>query len=311
MKKYGLPLLLICLLLSGCRTEETVSAPMPQAETAMRTDSSYTLLVKTPEGIAELNLTAYLQGVLLAEMPADFPAEALKAQAIAARTFALRKADAAKHPDAHVCSESSCCQGWLPPEHCDEVTQQRLSAAVAATDGLVLTYEGRLIDATFFSCSGGRTEQAAAVWGTDIPYLQAVDSPGEETAPVYEELQTFPAAEFQSRLLQSYPLAVLSSSPEGWITQVHYTPGGGIDRLSIGGIELRGTELRRLFGLRSTRLQISVSEDAVSFRSYGYGHRVGLSQYGARAMAEDGKSCEEILLYYYRGTELRKLQSLT
>ena len=84
-----------------------------------------------------------------------------------------------------------------------------------------------------------------------------------------------------------------------------------VDRLSIGGIELRGTELRRLFGLRSTRLQISVSEDAVSFRSYGYGHRVGLSQYGARAMAEDGKSCEEILLYYYRGTELRKLQSLT
>lgn len=310
MKKYGLLLLMICLLLGGCRTGESVSSTEPLPEMQESTDSAYTLLVKTPEGIVELSLTAYLQGVLLAEMPADFPAEALKAQAVAARTFALRKADAAKHPDAHVCSESSCCQGWLPPEHCDEATRQKLSAAVSATDGLVLTYEGSLIDATFFSCSGGRTEQAAAVWGTDIPYLQAVDSPGEEDAPVYEELQCFTAAEFQSRFLQSYPQAELSSDPETWITELRYTAGGGIDRLCIGGIELRGTELRRIFGLRSTRLQISVSEDTVRFRSYGYGHRVGLSQYGARAMAEAGKSYREILLYYYQGTELRKLQTV-
>lgn len=307
MKKIGLLLVILSLILGACCKQSPVAPAAIPEEPPRSADSAYTMLVKTQEGILELSLPTYLQGVLLAEMPADFPMEALKAQAIAARTFALRKAEAAKHPDAHVCSESSCCQGWLSPEDCDEETRNRLTAAVSDTDGLVLTYGGKLIDATFFSCSGGRTEQAAAVWGTDIPYLQAVDSPGEESAPVYEEVLSFSPEEFRERFLQSYPQAELTAAPEAWISHIHYTSGGGIDHLQIGGVELRGTELRRIFGLRSTRLQISVSQEALSFCSYGYGHRVGLSQYGACAMAEAGKNCEEILLYYYQGTAICRL----
>ena len=306
MKKTILALfLLLCLSLGGCC--ETVRAPIEEAQPAPLRDSAYTLLVKTEEAVLELPLGDYLAGVLLAEMPADFAPEALKAQAVAARTFALRKADTARHPDAHVCSQSSCCQGWLPIESCGEERAEKLRRAVQETDGLVLTYGGRLIDATFFSCSGGRTESAVAVWGGEVPYLTAVDSPGEEEAPVYETVRSWSAGELRQILAQALPEAELDGPPEGWFRSLSYSPGGGVLGLEVGGVMLEGTRLRQLLGLRSTRLSIRVEGEQITICTYGYGHRVGLSQYGAQAMALEGKSYGEILLHYYRGTGLQRL----
>ena len=269
-------------------------------------DAAVTLRVLTQDGVKELTLREYLVGVLLAEMPASFPEEALKAQAIASRTFALRQAEAKKHEDADICTDPACCQGYLTDASGEELA--RLTEAVEATDGLVMTYEKGLIDATFFSCSGGRTEDAAAVWGGDIPYLHSVESPGEEEAPRYTETVTVSAETFSETLHGAYPEANLSGSPNGWFGACSYTDGGGIDTIFIGGAGGSGTKLRSLFSLRSTIIAFAVTEAGeIEITTYGFGHRVGLSQYGAKAMAEAGASFDEILTHYYDGAAVTRL----
>ena len=231
------------------------------------------------------------------------------AQAVAARTFACRQQLRGKHPDADVCTESACCQACLSEEQLRarlgdkfEAAWDKASAAVQATEGEVLTYDGALIEATYFSCSGGSTEDAAAVWGTEFPYLQAVASPGEEKAAHYTDTVRFSVEAFQNALG-----VTLSGSPGSWFRDVTYTDGGGVDTIVIGGTTYRGTELRSLLGLRSTAFSVSTTEDTVTVTTRGYGHRVGMSQYGADAMAVTGSTCPEILAHYYPGTTLTKL----
>ena len=295
------------LFAEGKQAEAQPSPAAPQPEEAADApfDAQTTLRVLTDGGVREMTLEDYLIGALLAEMPADFPEEALKAQAIASRTFALRKAETGKHVGADVCTDSACCQGWTADGTAEEVA--RITQAVRGTDGLVVTYDGALIDATFFSCSGGKTEAALAVWGSDIPYLQSVDSPGEEDAPRYADEVTFSAADFAERIAALSPDANLSGSPVNWIGAVERTEGGGIGTVFLGGVPVKGTALRGALGLRSTYMDFAVTEDSVTVTTRGFGHRVGFSQYGAKAMAEDGGNFEAILAHYYPGTEIKKL----
>lgn len=279
--------------------------PQPEAAASAPFDAEVTLRVLTNDGVREMRLKDYLIGTLLAEMPADFPPEALKAQAIAARTFALRKAETEKHVGADVCTNPACCQGWT--EDGSEAEIDRIAQAVSATDGLVVTYGGALIDATFFSCTNGRTESALAVWGSDIPYLQSVDSPGEEEAPRYEDVACFSAAEFAERIAAIAPDANLSGSPVNWIGSVERTEGGGIGMVFIGGAAVKGTILRSALGVRSTDMDFAVTDEAITVTTHGFGHRVGFSQYGAKAMAESGSDFVEILMHYYPNTEIKKL----
>ena len=158
---------------------EAETAPAEPADEPF--DEAVTLRVLVDGAVREQTLHDYLVCVLLAEVPSGFAAEALKAQACAARTFALRQAGAGKHAEADVCASAACCQGWCAPEQWPE--HAAAETAVTETDGLAVVYDGQLIDATYFSCSGGRTEAAVAVWGGEIPYLQSVPSPGEEDAP--------------------------------------------------------------------------------------------------------------------------------
>lgn len=246
--------------------------------------------------VREMDMEEYLTGVVLAEMPASFEAEALKAQSVVARTYTLKvMAGGAKHGGA-VCGDYACCQAYIDPADYTggEENLEKVRSAVLSTAGQVLTYGGNLIEATYFSCSGGSTEDAVAVWGTDYPYLRATDSPGEEGAAHYTDTVTFPAAEFAGHL-------GISQVTLGTAT---YTAGGGVNTISIGGKEFKGTEVRTLLGLRSTAFTISVQGETVSVTTKGFGHRVGMSQYGADAMALEGKSYEEILAHYYQGTEL-------
>lgn len=253
----------------------------------------------------EQDLEDYLVGVVLAEMPAYFEQEALKAQAVVARTYTVRAASTGgKHGDGSICTDSRCCQAYLTEEAYLEKggspeAVEKVRAAVENTAGQVLTYEGEWIEATYFSCSGGRTEDAAAVWGTDYPYLRSVDSPGEESASHYTDTVMFTAAEFQEKLGWKP-----EGNPQSWFGDISYTAGQGVDTISIGGREYKGTQLRQKLGLRSTAFTISVTEDTISIRTKGYGHRVGMSQYGAEAMAVAGNGYSEILAYYYQGTEL-------
>ena len=200
--------------------------------------------------------------------------------------------------------DSGCCQGFRSPEEYRDMggktaSVEKVRSAVEATDGLVLHYGDALIDATYFSCSGGSTEDAVAVWGQDVPYLQAVESPGEEDAPRFTDSVSFGASEFAEKLGLSS-----SGDPADWFGAVTYTAGGGVDTMVIRGKTFTGTQLRSRLGLRSTAFEISVSGKSITVTTRGFGHRVGMSQYGAQAMAEDGSGFEEILAHYYTGTEL-------
>lgn len=300
------------LLLPKAAPQEAPPATEPsvpeaaQTEPAASFDDALTLRVQTEDGVRELSLHDYLTGVVLAEMPTDFAPEALKAQAVASRTYALRKSAARKHADADVCGSFACCQAWIPAEdYAGTEALAKAAQAVRETDGLVVTYDGVLIDATFFSCAAGSTESALAVWGSDVPYLQAVESPEHEER--YEESVTVSASEFAAVLRERYPEIALDGAPETWFGAQTRTVGGGLDTVEIGGISLRGTELRTLFSLRSTVMTLTPETDGVKIATSGYGHRVGLSQYGADALAAQGEDFEEILLHYYQNTQLEHL----
>lgn len=276
-------------------------------ETAPQTVPLSMKLTAEDGSVVQMDMDDYLVGVVLAEMSASFEEEALKAQAVAARTY-TRKAweTGGKHGDGSVCTNASCCQAYLPESAYlsrggTQEAADKIRRAVDATSGQVLTYEGQLIEATYFSCSGGSTEDAVAVWGTDYPYLQAVDSPGEENAAHFTDTVSFTPAAFQQALG-----TVLSGSPAGWFGPVTYTEGGGVASMTIGGEVYSGTRLRTLLGLRSTNFTISPGEE-ITITTKGYGHRVGMSQYGADAMAVAGSSFEEILAHYYPGTALTRL----
>ena len=284
--------------------EETIFETTVSAQTEPLEDTRILVLSEESQTI-EMELCDYLTGVVLAEMPVSFEDEALKAQSVVARTYIIRASKgASKHDSAAVCMDSACCQGYLAPDTFlikggNERDVQRIRELIAETAGEVLTYEGELIEATYFSCSGGVTEDAVAVWGADVPYLQSVESPGEEQAAHYTDTVTFSAEEFASRLGIS-----LTGRPSGWFSNITYTEGGGVASIKIGTESFSGTQLRRLLGLRSTAFEIATEDDSISVTTRGYGHRVGMSQYGANAMAASGSTYGEILTYYYQGTQL-------
>lgn len=290
------------------RNPQPVETAPQTSESEYITDEWY-LPVLNEEQICNMELDEYLLGVLLQEMPASFEQEAKKAQAVVARTYALRTYEkAVKHAQGAVCTDHTCCQAYIDPADylANGGTREAVEAAakaIADTRDLVLVYGGKLIDATYFSCSGGRTEDAAAVWGADVPYLQSVESPGEENVSYYTDTVYFTAREFAQTLGVS-----LKGLPATWLGSITRTQGGGVATMEIGGKVYPGTVLRQKLGLRSTAFYITAVADTVTITTKGYGHRVGMSQYGADAMAVNGKSYEEILLHYYTGAQLQNLQ---
>ena len=255
--------------------------------------------------VKNMSLSEYLTGVLLCEMPGGFHMEAKKAQAVVARTYTLRTtAVKDKHPMQAVCTDPACCQGYRSETEYLSlggspavVEQARL--AVAETSGMVLTYQGELIDATYFACSGGQTEDALAVWGSDIPYLQSVESPGEENANHYKDSVQFTPSQFQQALGERF-----KEEPSQWIQGATYTRGGGVDTMIICGKTYSGTALRSALGLRSTAFTITTDGKILTVTTKGFGHRVGMSQYGADAMAQQGNSFQQILLHYYTDCQI-------
>ena len=320
MKKaiiVGMTALLIHILLPVCLLVPLVQS---QAETVVlvveepeeEKEEEPNIVLGTEQGSLELNLEEYLVGVVLSEMPGSFELEALKAQAVAARTFALRQMEQGKHENIDLCTQSTCCQAWCSVDawreklgEAADLYLRRGEQAVQETAGLVLCYDGKLIDAVYFSCSGGTTEDAIAVWGSEVPYLQSVPSLGEENASKYQSVVYVTTSDFQNRMLKENSHVDLTGSPTSWIGNVSLTEGGGVASVVIGGQVFAGTQLRRIFDLNSTKFSVNVQEDGITFYVKGYGHRVGMSQYGANAMAKAGKTFQEILMYYYTDVNLQ------
>ena len=295
-----MPGILIHIVTAKEKYQETLQTPPLQTESV--SNSVPLITVQSMDGKQiETDIHTYLTGVLLAEMPAVFHSEALKAQAVAAGTYTWKAVTTGgKHGDGSVCMNAGCCQAYINPAEYESLggtsqNLQKVREAVEATSGFVLAYDGELIEATYFSSSGGSTEAAVAVWGTDYPYLQAVSSP----EAVREETVRFSRTDFLNRLGISE-----TDKREDLFGSVTQTEGGGVAYLEISGETITGVQMRSILGLRSTAFQIHPEGNFITITTKGYGHRVGMSQYGANAMAESGSTWQEILQHYYPGTTL-------
>ena len=313
-------------------TEEVVSnienvtqeQPEPEAETITYDYQKYQTIKLLHSGsgqIEELPIDEYLYGVVSSEMPANYEAEALKAQAIVARTYTIYQImnNSGKHPGADICDNSSCCQAWISkderlskwaPEEA-ESNWNKIVDAVNSTSGKIITYQNKPINAFFHSNSGGKTESSLNIWGgIDYPYLKSVETAGEEGYTQYSSEAKFTKEELLNKLKEKYEDCEIDYSQENCIQILEYTTSGRVKTIKFGNKEIAGTEARTILGLRSTNFTFTISGDEIIFSVIGYGHGVGMSQTGADALAKSGSNCEEIIKHFYTDVEIVEVNSL-
>lgn len=265
--------------------------------------------------VAEMNMLDYQIGVVAGEMPATFADEALKAQAVAARTYTLYKtlvSPSANHPQADVCTDHTCCKAYVSDEQMRanwgseyETNIGKIRSAVSGTDGKIMVYENKPILAVFHSSSSGSTEASANVWGGEVAYLQSVQSfESESSVPNYYTAVEMTYDEFKSTFLSAHSEAQFGDDVNGWITDIQRSATGRINTITIGGVTIKGTALRTLYSLRSTAVEFSFGDNGITLTTKGYGHGVGMSQYGANYLANQGYDYNYILNWYYTCVEI-------
>lgn len=302
------------LSLTAARAPETpavTATAAPEGEALLDEDLVFTAL--TDGETRSVTMADWLPGVLAAEMPASFEPEALKAQAVAARTYILsrRALGSDSHPEADVCDDPACCTAHLTEDELREkwgenydAYMSKILAAVQETDGQYLSYGGAAIQAVFHSSSPGQTEDSAALWGA-LPYLVSVSSPETaEDVPNYVTEVEVSVSDFASTLRAAGQDADLSGTPDTWVGDRTLDAGGRVETVVIGGLPISGADMRSLFGLRSAAFTLDYVDGAFLFTVTGYGHGVGMSQYGANVMANAGSGYADILAHYYPGTTL-------
>lgn len=292
---------------------QTSNTPQPTHITAQKlsADEKRRVTVLIGDKPYEMTVHDYLIKVVAAEMPVSFEPEALKAQAVAARTYLQRALASPKHDDADICASSDCCQAYSTEKKLREKWGEdyehyleKITAAVEDTDGEYLSYEGKAALAAFHSSSAGVTENSGAIWN-ELPYLVSVSSPETaENVPNYISKLTLKDIDFRDTILYLKPEADMTGEAASWVSDIKRNDSGRVEKAVIGGVEFTGAELRKLFSLRSTAFELSHSDGQFTFTVTGYGHGVGMSQYGANAMAKNGSDYKEILAHYYPGTTL-------
>ena len=260
----------------------------------------------------------YVKGVVAGEMPADFEMEALKAQAVAARTYSLSKVIRSgeggnpDHPSAPVCDDTHC-QVYRSPEELKEIKSaewmdtgwHKIEEAVDSTKGQLLYYQGALVEQPLFhSSSGGKTENSEDVFVSALPYLRSVDSPYETAAPHQDEQVILSLSELLQKIKSSSSGKNVGAVDSKNLKVISRSEGGRVLEIQIGSVFLKGREFRDLFGLRSANFTISLQGNDVVITTEGYGHGVGMSQWGANGMAQTGYNYIEILKHYYTGVEV-------
>lgn len=272
----------------------------------------------------ELPLEEYLVGVVAAEMPASFDVEALKAQAVVARTYTVNQMlsfegkGCTNHPGADICTDSTHCQAWEPeeaslkkwPEEQAVAYMNKIRQAVRETAGLVATYDGRLIDAVFHSCCGGHTEDSEKVWQAALPYLRGVECQACMDSRWWKTEQVFTGPQFASAILPHVSAVPVSSSGRPLLDSADRSASGRVQTLRVAGESVSGRDFRSALGLPSTHFSWRFDGDRVIFTNYGYGHGVGLCQYGADGLAKTGHTFEQIIRSYYTGVRIQSLSSL-
>lgn len=269
--------------------------------------------------IQEVNIDEYLYGVVAAEMPVTYEIEALKAQAVVARTYTIYKIEKDhKHEDADICDSSSCCQAWISKEdryskwgqNQDEYWN-KIVEAVNSTKGKIITYNNEPINALFHSNSGGVTEMASAVWGgTDLPYLQSVETSGEQDYSQYQSEVTLEEQELLNKLKGKYPNIEINFENQDDVKVLEFTSTNRARTVKFGNTNISSTELRSILGLRSTNFEIERKDKKITFKVKGYGHGVGMSQTGADTLAKENKNYEDIIRHFYSNVEIKNINDL-
>lgn len=262
----------------------------------------------------EFTMADYLPHVLSAEMPASFEAEALRAQAVAARTYIYYQKEHPKtaHPGADVCTDPNCCKAYISETDLKErwgasynENWEKMCSAVQHTDGVYVTYEDKPIQAVFHSSSPGKTEASGNLW-MPVPYLISVNSPeNAQEVPEFVTTVEVTPENFRQTILSGYPNVVFAEAPETWLAAQNQYDSGRTAFVEVAGVSISGNEMRLMFGLRSTAFTLEYTGDIFVFTVSGYGHGVGMSQYGANIMAKNGSSYIEILNHYYPGTKIQ------
>lgn len=275
--------------------------------------------------IVDMGLEEYIKGVVCAEMPASYEIEALKAQAVAARTYAIRKIEEHKknvnniHPQADVCDDSTHCQAytdaeqkieqWKNTDEDGEKLWKKIEDAVMSTGGEIITYNSEPIKAFFHANSGGKTENVELVWGgSEIPYLKSVETMGENNYKQYSSSVNLTKEQINEIMKDKYSYFEIDYSKEDSILIKELTDSGRVQKIKIGNVTISGTDARTMFGLKSTMFNFKINDDNVVFSVVGYGHGVGMSQTGANQLAINGYDYKEILHHYYTDVEIINME---
>lgn len=275
-------------------------------------DDKFLVLMEDTQKVEEIDAREYIFGVLACEMSMKYHEEALKAQAVAAYTFACRRRqERLSNPQQayDITSSSQLDQGYITRQQANEKWgenakeyTEKLEKVIDSVDGYIIVYDGQPILAAYHAISGGKTEAAENVWGTAFPYLQPVESIGDMLSPGYLSEVKVTAEEFKTAM---QPLGVeLEGDPAGWVGEPERSQSGTVLKIKIGGKEFTGKDIRQAFSLRSANFDLAYSEGGFAFTVRGYGHGVGMSQYGANYMAQQGSTFLEILSWYYPGCQL-------
>ncbi|MCI9063040.1 MAG: stage II sporulation protein D [Clostridia bacterium] len=271
--------------------------------------------------IEELPIDEYIYGTVSAEMPAKYELEALKAQAIVSRTYTLYQIinGKNKHGEAYVCDDYKCCQAWISKDDRmnkwdqeeRESNWDKIVNAVNSTSGMIVTYNKEPIDAFFHSNSGGKTETVSNVWGgKDFPYLQSVETVGEDGYSQYKSEVKLSKNELVEKLKTKYTDIKIDWNNKECIKILDYTDSQRVKTIRFGNVEVAGTEARTLLGLKSNNFIFKIEGDNIIFSVTGYGHGVGMSQTGADSMAKAGKNYEDIIKHFYTGVEITYINDL-
>ncbi len=276
-------------------------SPLPENHETIR------VFIHETGEIKEMTVEDYLFSVVAAEMPALYETEALKAQTVAAYTYAMCKA-ARSEEEYDITDDSSIDQAFISREEAlakwgedAPVYEEKIRSAVKSVLYETITYDGQLILAAYHAISSGKTENAADTWGGNYAYLTSVDSSGDKLSPNYLSTAEFTADELKEKLSE---YVVLSGDGSGWIGDISRTDTGTVLTAVIGGKSISGGNIRKALSLRSANFDIERKDGKFIFTVRGYGHGIGMSQYGAHYMAMQGKNYKEILLHYYPGCKV-------
>lgn len=290
-------------------TASTAAEKIPVAKKAV---ADKFLVCNTEDGsVTEMPAKDYIFGVVAAEMPALYETEALKAQAVAAYTYACFRRAENSDKSYDITTDHTTDQSFITKEKAaekwgDNANEycEKIENAIREVENQMITYKGKPILSVFHSLSGGKTENSADIWGKDLPYLRAVSSPYDKLSPGYISTVTVSESDFKSTLSEECDF---SGAPQDYIKNTECTKSGTVKNLSICGSEIKGAKIRSLFSLRSANFKVEYKENNFNFTVYGYGHGVGMSQYGADYMAKQGSDYKEILKHYYTDCKIEKI----